>query len=409
MIAPVVVRLLRKGNAVFQGCDVYIGQEWRKGGWNLPESQWVNPFRITVFHDSNEIMKRYESLVRDSQLFAQLDTLSGKVLGCWCKMPDEERKTCHGDVLVKLWKEVFPEHVDDPDLWKKHYYPEGQVLGKRAQPKSSALKEPQPKKDRKLYRDQSTHPDGLKFEGELNPWPSVSIASNEYSIYVDEAGMGCLAGPLHIGGTVLLPGFAMQGIHDSKLLKEHEREKRYDELLICPQMLHHVEIVSNVEIDKMHLGQAWRYGIRKLVKNLIQQVKDKYPQMKLTQIILDGNKTVDDIDLPVHPHPKADRLFAGVAAASILAKVSRDRYMISVAPQYPGFDEIFAHGQGYMHSVKHSDLIKAGKYTDLHRKSYNPLRDLLEHGHLKRVKPLPAKSNSPIRVLTLKPTTIEDD
>ena len=71
-------------------------------------------------------MEKYEHTIRHTPEFmTRLDELTGKVLGCWCKMPGESKKTCHGDVLVKIWKEYFPDHDVVPELWRTHYFPEG--------------------------------------------------------------------------------------------------------------------------------------------------------------------------------------------------------------------------------------------------------------------------------------------
>ena len=229
---------------------------------------------------------------------------------------------------------------------------------------------------------------------------------NSDTIWIDEAGMGCWAGPLHVGGTVILPGFNLQGLHDSKLLKEHERTLAYDTLINDPHIIWHVESVPNTIIDEMSLGQAWRYAIRKVITALKRKVEESHPEISLEKVVLDGNKTVLDTDVPVTPITKADRLYSGVSAASILAKVSRDRYMCKVAPQYPEYCEIFEKGHGYYHSAKHDELIRAGKYTDLHRKSYNPLKSLLSNG-VKVVRP--KAPTSPPRVLTLQGPLVFDD
>jgi ribonuclease HII len=323
-------------------------------------------------------------------------------------------------VLVKLWKEQFPEHSESPELWRTHYFPEGKddtkvkVLRKKRTTvtrKRKAVSESKddskddskvvakkPRKNRKTFRNQTTHPQGVRYSSTDHTWPVLDHEWNPRTIWIDEAGMGCWAGPLHVGGTVLLPGFDIQGIHDSKLLKEHEREAVYEKLLKDPHIIWHVESVPNTKVDELKLGEAWRYAIRRVITALKTRVETEHPEITLDQVILDGNKTVLETDIPVTPIPKADRLYAGVAAASVLAKVSRDKYMAKVAPQYPEYFEIFTKGHGYRHSAKHDELVKAGKYTDLHRKSYNPLRDLLQKGVLIRAD---RKANTPPKVLTL--------
>lgn len=102
-----VVKLRRRrGGEVVQGCDVYIGRRMTMGGWNLPHSDWANPFTIKQCGGSAaEAVRRYDEWIRrgDGQrLLARIDAgeLSGKVLGCWCKKRASD--PCHGDVLVRL-------------------------------------------------------------------------------------------------------------------------------------------------------------------------------------------------------------------------------------------------------------------------------------------------------------------
>jgi hypothetical protein len=98
---PTVVRLRRKGGIVVQDCDVYIGRECYRGGWSLPRSKWYNPFSVKSCGTNQKACKKYENYIKKKpELLNCLHELSGKRLGCWCKPKD-----CHGDVLVKLYKE----------------------------------------------------------------------------------------------------------------------------------------------------------------------------------------------------------------------------------------------------------------------------------------------------------------
>lgn len=108
---PRVVCLKRKHGDVYQGCDVYIGRQWNKGGWNLKGSIWGNPFKKGSggLETTEDVLGAYESHVRKSpKLMAELWALEGKVLGCWCK-PDP----CHGDILVKIFKELQQSEVQN--------------------------------------------------------------------------------------------------------------------------------------------------------------------------------------------------------------------------------------------------------------------------------------------------------
>lgn len=98
-----VVRLRRTDDRIVQGCDVYIGREWHKGGWDFDASKWANPFRAAKASEKGETVERYRDYLMDNpDLMSQLEELKGKTLGCWCKPGP-----CHGDVLVELVKMRF--------------------------------------------------------------------------------------------------------------------------------------------------------------------------------------------------------------------------------------------------------------------------------------------------------------
>lgn len=97
-----VVRLKRRGGHVVQDCDVYIGRRWAVGGWDLPQSEWANPYAVRQVGSAAEAVRLYEHkyLTQRPDLMAKVGSLKGLVLGCWCKnKPDDP---CHGDVLARL-------------------------------------------------------------------------------------------------------------------------------------------------------------------------------------------------------------------------------------------------------------------------------------------------------------------
>lgn len=99
MLPTRVVRLRRHKGQVVQDCDVYIGRRCDRGGWDLPESAWANPFPVWRHGGSAEVVvAKYRAyLLARPDLVARLPELRGKVLGCWCKPGP-----CHGDVLAEL-------------------------------------------------------------------------------------------------------------------------------------------------------------------------------------------------------------------------------------------------------------------------------------------------------------------
>lgn len=235
------------------------------------------------------------------------------------------------------------------------------------------------------FRTLATHPHGL---GKI-PWPPLECEENAYTIWIDEAGCGALAGPMYAAGVVVLPGFDVMGVHDSKLLKPHERSAVYEQLLNCHQLLYHVASVSNQEIQELGKTGAWVKMLQEITDKLISKAQTELIQVvedgkvlisktrpTLTQVVVDGNVSVSELSLPCIARPKADSLYVGVAAASILAKEARDRYMIHVSTKYPKFEFLFKKGKGY-YSDAHKRLIMEGHYTDIHRQNYNPLKSLL--------------------------------
>nr|DBA11589.1 TPA_asm: ORF49 [Malaco herpesvirus 2] len=101
-IKPIVVRLKRKNGTIVQDCDLYIGREIHRGGWNLPQSDWANPFTIERCGSAKEAVRCYENYIRNKRpdLLRRIPELDRKTLGCWCKPGP-----CHGDILIKLFEE----------------------------------------------------------------------------------------------------------------------------------------------------------------------------------------------------------------------------------------------------------------------------------------------------------------
>ena len=95
-----VVRIRRSGSRIVQDCDVYIGRACTKGGWNLPQSKWANPYTIAREGSAKAAIEKYRAyLLKSPALLDSLEELRGKTLGCWCKPGP-----CHGDVLLELLK-----------------------------------------------------------------------------------------------------------------------------------------------------------------------------------------------------------------------------------------------------------------------------------------------------------------
>lgn len=108
---PTVVKIQRMNNQIIQDCDLYIGRQCFRGGWELNKSKWANPFSLNK-HDLKTSLDKYRNhIIQNEKLMNSLIELSGKRLGCWChnrsKFDDHEEDKCHGDILVKLFMDKF--------------------------------------------------------------------------------------------------------------------------------------------------------------------------------------------------------------------------------------------------------------------------------------------------------------
>ncbi len=167
---------------------------------------------------------------------------------------------------------------------------------------------------------------------------------------IDEAGRGCLAGPLVVAGVVLTK--RIDGLNDSKKLTEKKREDLFE--VIIKNSIYKIVWNDNETIDKI--------GLSKAIKNSLQSITSFFKEY---HVIFDGNTNfgVRGITTLI----KADSLIAEVSAASILAKVSRDRYMKEISKEFPLYN--FQKHKGYG-TKEHIELIKRYGYSKLHRKSF---------------------------------------
>ena len=181
---------------------------------------------------------------------------------------------------------------------------------------------------------------------------------------VDEAGRGCLAGPV-MAAAVALPEIAtgselarsLEGLNDSKALTASERERLYQVIRSsCPVS---VAQGSVEEIDRINILQASFLAMKRALDALA------LPQPLL--VLVDGNGTIPGIATVQLALPKADQLSACVAAASVLAKVKRDRLMRRLARHHPGYG--WEENKGYG-SRQHRDAIRQLGLTAWHRKSF---------------------------------------
>lgn len=182
----------------------------------------------------------------------------------------------------------------------------------------------------------------------------------KFIVGVDEAGRGPLAGPVVAAACLFSRAYINKEINDSKQLSEKKREELFD--IICENALAYgVGIVSAEEIDKLNIYEATKKAMTMAINNL----KHKF------DLILTDAMPLKGFDVEVVPIIKGDAKALPIAAASIIAKVTRDRMMKELAKKYPeyGFDVHKGYG-----TKKHMDALKEyGPIKGVHRFSYKPV------------------------------------
>ena len=173
---------------------------------------------------------------------------------------------------------------------------------------------------------------------------------------VDEAGRGPLAGPVCAAAVILPRGLVIEGLNDSKKLSEKRREELYDvirsECISCGVAFATVE-----EIETLNILEATFLAMNRALEQL-----SPVPELAL----IDGNRT-KGIALPSRAVIKGDAKCADIAAASVLAKVTRDRYMLQMAEQYPQYG--FEQHKGYGTKQHYAALLQYGP-SPIHRMSF---------------------------------------
>lgn len=174
---------------------------------------------------------------------------------------------------------------------------------------------------------------------------------------VDEAGRGPLCGPVCVAAVILNPDDPIEGVNDSKKLSEKRREALFDEI-IARALCYQIVFISPQEIDERNILWATMDGMEQAVAGLA--VTPDY-------VLVDGNRCPPNLAQPAEAVVKGDANSASIAAASILAKVSRDRYMLELDKQYPQYQ--LAKHKGYPTKL-HYELIEQYGIQDFYRRSF---------------------------------------
>ena len=179
----------------------------------------------------------------------------------------------------------------------------------------------------------------------------------KYVCGIDEAGRGPLAGPVVVASVIMKPDSMIEGVNDSKKISEKKREKLY-ELITNEAISYGVGIITQEEIDDINILQATKKGLTNSLNSM-----DIKPDM----ILVDALKGIDTLGIPYLSIIKGDATSYSIAAASIIAKVTRDRIMREWDKVYPEYG--FATHKGYG-TAKHIEAIRQYGLCPLHRRSF---------------------------------------
>lgn len=174
---------------------------------------------------------------------------------------------------------------------------------------------------------------------------------------IDEAGRGPLAGPVVVAAVIMPKDSMIEGVNDSKKVSEKKRETLY-EIIIQEAISYGVGIISQQEIDDMNILNATKKGLNTAIKQL---------QTKADIIMVDALNKIDTCGIPYTSIIKGDAKCYCIAAASIIAKVTRDRIMRQWDEIYPQYG--FAKHKGYGTQM-HIEAIKENGICPIHRKSF---------------------------------------
>ena len=193
----------------------------------------------------------------------------------------------------------------------------------------------------------------------INLWEiENSLYSEGYKMIcgVDEAGRGPLAGPVCAAAVILPKGLELPGLNDSKKLTDKKRRELFP--IIKEQAIAYgIGLASHEEIDEINILQATYLAMERAIAHL---------EGKADFALIDGNRA-KDFGLPVRTVVKGDSLSASIAAASVLAKVTRDDIMLEMAQKYPeyGFDVHKGYG-----TKAHYEALRAHGHSEIHRLSF---------------------------------------
>ena len=193
------------------------------------------------------------------------------------------------------------------------------------------------------------------------PWDVPGLVAG-----VDEAGRGPLAGPVVAAAVILDDLKPIPGLADSKTLSARQRE-RFSEAIHARALCFSVAHASVEEIDQLNILQATLLAMRRAVMGL---------RLKPNKVLVDGNR-LPTLDIMAEAVVQGDRKVPAISAASILAKVARDRWCLEIDAEYPAYG--FAAHKGYG-TAQHLEALQRHGATPWHRRSFSPVAQVLLRG-----------------------------
>lgn len=187
----------------------------------------------------------------------------------------------------------------------------------------------------------------------------------KYIVGIDEAGRGPLFGPVVAGACVLPIDFKLEGLNDSKQLTEKKREK-YFEYIKENCIAYGIGIVSSKEIDEINIYEASRKAMMIALGEVRKKINADY--------VLTDAMPLLNLDIPHEAIIKGDAKSISIAAASVLAKVTRDHMMYEIDKKYPEYE--FRNHKGYP-TKKHIELLNKYGLIDGYRLTYGPVKELI--------------------------------
>lgn len=182
-------------------------------------------------------------------------------------------------------------------------------------------------------------------------------------IGLDEAGRGPMAGPLVVAGVIFEKGFYDERINDSKQLSEKKREELYN-VIVENALAYEIEVIECGEVDELNVYQASKVGMIRCIEKISLK-----PDYALTDAMPLG-ECIEHKSII-----KGDALSISIAAASILAKVTRDRLMKDYALKYPEYG--FEKHKGYV-TKQHKEALETYGVTPIHRRSFKPVQEKMQ-------------------------------